>query len=211
MLVDFSSEVRKNAIRPFSWVVRGLCRKQDTKGAKSLLLEMIEKGPPPGNAVFNSVINCLSKSGNLEDAKEILKLMESRGLKPDVYSYSVIMSGYAKGGSMQEACKLLLEAKKSHQKLCPVTFHTLIRGYCKLGEFNEALKLLTEMKDYGVEANVDEYNKLIQTLCLRALDWKTSEKLLEEMQGKGLYLPGITRGLIRAVKELEVGARSCDI
>ncbi|KAJ8446801.1 hypothetical protein Cgig2_016111 [Carnegiea gigantea] len=177
--------------------------KKDNEGAKSLLLEMIEKGPPPGNAIFNSVINCLSKSRDLEDAKEMLKLMESRGLKPDVDSYNVIMSGYAKGGSMEQACKLLWEAKQKHQKLCPVTFHTLIRGYCKLGEFDEALKLLSEVKDYGVEANVDEYNKLIQTLCLKALDWETSEKLLEEMKVKGLHLPGITRGLIRAVKELE--------
>lgn len=203
MLVDFSGQVRINAISPFSWVVQGLCRKKDTEGAKSLLLEMIEKGPPPGNAVFNSVINCLSKSRDLEDAKEMLKLMESRGLKPDVYSYNVIMSGYAKGGSMEQACKLLSEAKQKHQKLCPVTFHTLIRGYCKLREFDKALKLLSEMKDYGVEANVDEYNKLIQTLCLKALDWETSEKLLEEMKVKGLHLPRITQGLIRAVKELE--------
>lgn len=203
MLEDFSSEVRKYSINPFSWVVRGLCRKKDNEGAKKLLFEMIKEGPPPGNAIFNSVINSLSKAGDLDDAKEMLKLMESRGLKPDVYAYSVIISGYAKGGLLEEACKVLSEARKKHCKLHPVTFHTLIRGYCKLEEFDKALKLLSEMKDYGVEANVDEYNKLIQSLCLKALDWKTAEKLLEEMREKGLHLPGITRGLITAVKELE--------
>ncbi|KAJ8450549.1 hypothetical protein Cgig2_020186 [Carnegiea gigantea] len=189
MLYDLSVEIRKHAVSPFSWVVRGLCRKSDTAGAKKLLFEMIERGPPPGNAAFNSVVNALSKAGDLEDAKEMLKLMERRGLKPDVYAYSVIISGYAKGGLMEEACKVLSEAREKHQKLHPVTFHSIIRGYCKLEEFDQALKLLSEMKGYGVEANVDEYNKLIQSLCLKALDWQTAEKLLEEMKDKGLHLP----------------------
>ena len=103
---------------------------------------------------------------------------------------------------MQEARKILSEAKKKHSKLSPVTYHTLIRAYCKLEQFDKALELLAEMEDHGVSPNVDEYNKLIQSLCLKALDWETAEKLLDEMKEKGLHLNGITRGLIRAVKEM---------
>lgn len=168
-----------------------------------MVFKMIAEGPPPGNAVFNSVISGYSKAGDLGEAIQIKKLMESRGLKPDVYTYTVMMSGYTNGGQMEEACKLLSEAKKKHSKLTPVTYHTLIRGYCKLEEFDKALKLLAEMKDFDVQPNVDEYNKLIQSLCLKALDWETAEKLLEEMKEKGLHLNGITKGLIRAVKEME--------
>ncbi|XP_075644709.1 small ribosomal subunit protein mS80 (rPPR6)-like [Castanea sativa] len=203
MLDDFSGEAQKYAIKPFSTVIHGLCRMKDVDGAKQLLSKMITEGPPPGNAVFNSVISGYSKAGDLGEAIQIKKLMESRGLKPDVYTYTVIMSGYANGGQMEEACKLLSEAKKKHSKLTPVTYHTLIRGYSKLEEFDKALKLLAEMKDFGVQPNVDEYNKLIQSLCLKALDWEAAEKLLEEMKEKGLHLNGITKGLIRAVKEME--------
>ncbi|XP_030938525.1 pentatricopeptide repeat-containing protein At3g02650, mitochondrial-like [Quercus lobata] len=203
MLDDFSGEARKYAIKPFSTVIHGLCRMKNVDGAKQLLSKMITEGPPPGNAVFNSVISGYSKAGDLGEAIQIKKLMESRGLKPDVYTYTVIMSGYTNGGQMEEACKLLSEAKKKHSKLTPVTYHTLIRGYSKLEEFDNALKLLAEMKDFGVQPNVDEYNKLIQSLCLKALDWETAEKLLEEMKEKGLHLNGITKGLIRAVKEME--------
>ncbi|CAO2837471.1 unnamed protein product [Amaranthus hypochondriacus] len=203
MLVDFSDEVRLHSINPFTWVVRGLCRIKDIEGAKKLFSEMIEKGPLPGNAVFNIIINALSKNGDLEDAKDMVNVMKGRGLKPDVYTYSVIISGYAKGGMMEEACKVLAMAKTEHSKLCPATFHSLIRGYCNLGDFDKALNLMSQMKDYGVEPNVDEYNKLIQSLCLKSLDWKTAERLLKEMKSKGLHLPGITRGLISAVKELE--------
>ncbi|XP_059449852.1 small ribosomal subunit protein mS80 (rPPR6)-like [Corylus avellana] len=203
ILDDFSGEARKYAIKPFSTVIHGLCRMRDVDGAKQLLSKMIAEGPPPGNAVFNLVINGYSKAGDLGEAIEIKKLMESRGLKPDVYTYTVILSGYANGGQMEEACEVFLEAKKNHSKLSPVTYHTLIRGYCKLEEFDKALKLLGEMNDFGVQPNVDEYNKLIQSLCLKALDWETAEKLLEEMKEKGLYLNGITRGLVRAVKEME--------
>ncbi|KAJ4969478.1 hypothetical protein NE237_016179 [Protea cynaroides] len=199
---DFSGEARRYAIKPFSSVVHGLCRIKDVKAAKDLLFKMIDEGPPPGNAVFNAVINVLSKAGEMEEAMELLKLMESRGLRPDMSTYNMIMVGYAQGGQMKEACRILSEAKKKHSKLTHVTYHILIRGYCKLEEFDKALKLLSEMKKFGVQPNVDEYNKLIQSLCLKALDWKTSEQLLEEMKESGLYLNGITRGLIRATKEL---------
>lgn len=203
MLDDFSGEARKYAIKPFSSVIRSLCRMKDVDGAKTLLSKMISEGPLPGNAVFNSVISAYSKAGDMTPAMEMLKLMQSRGLKPDVYTYTVLMSGFANGGQMEEACEILNEAKKNHSRLSTVTYHTLIRGYCKLEEFDNALKLLNEMKDIGVQPNVDEYNKLIQSLCLKALDWRTAEKLLEDMKLKGLHLNGITRALIRAVKELE--------
>ncbi|KAL1808666.1 hypothetical protein DCAR_0728242 [Daucus carota subsp. sativus] len=203
MLNEVSKEEKKDAIKLFSSVIQGLCRIKDTDKAKVLLFDMIESGPPPGNAVFNTIINNLSKAGEMKEARKIMKVMESRGLKPDVYTYSVIISGYSKGGEMEEARKVLDEAKTKHSKLTPVTYHTLIRGYCKLERFDEALELLSEMKKYGVQPNADEYNKLIQSLCLKALDWKTAQKLLDEMENNGLYLIGITRGLIRAVKELE--------
>ncbi|XVF19224.1 hypothetical protein REPUB_Repub11eG0091400 [Reevesia pubescens] len=203
MLDGFSERARKYAIKPFLSVVHGLCRMKNVDEAKTLLLKMITEGPPPGNAVFNSVVNGYSKAGDMDKAKEMIKLMEDRGLKPDVYTYTVVMSGYANGGQMDEACQVLSEAKEKHTKLSPVTYHTLIRGYCKIEEFDKALKLLAEMKGFGVQPRVDEYNKLIQSLCLKALDWQTAEKLLDEMNENGLYLNSITRGLINAVKELE--------
>lgn len=204
MLDDFSAETRKYAIKPFSVVIRGLCRIQEVCEAKELLLKMTTEGPPPGNAVFNSVINGYSKAGDMEEAMELMQVMESRGLRPDVYTYTVIISGYTKGGQMEEACKILSKAKENHSKLSPVTYHSLIRGFCKLEEFDKALGLLGEMKEFGVQPNVDEYNKLIQSLCLKALDSETAEKLLDGMKGSNLHLNGITRALIQAVKELKV-------
>ncbi|KAL0351530.1 UNVERIFIED_CONTAM: hypothetical protein Scaly_1541700 [Sesamum calycinum] len=166
---------------------------------------MIDIGPPPGNTVFNCVINGLTKSGDMEEATKMMKLLENRGLKPDVYTYSVIMSGYAKGGAMEEACKIYDEAKKRHAKLSPVTFHTLIRGFCKLEQYDKAVSLIGEMKQHGVNPNHDEYNKLIKSLCLKALDWETAEKLQGEMKVNGLILNGRTSALIRAVKQLKEG------
>ncbi|CAI8597851.1 unnamed protein product [Vicia faba] len=203
VLNDIPVERRKRAIKPFSAVVRALCRVKDVDAAKQLVLKMIADGPLPGNAVFNFVITGYSKAGEMGQAVEILRLLESRGLKPDVYSYSVIASAYSNGGEMEHARKILKEAKKNHLKLSPVIYHTLIRGYCKLERFDEALELLSEMKDFGVRASADEYEKMIQSLCLKSLDWERAEKLQEEMKEKGLYLKGITRALVRAVKETE--------
>lgn len=210
MLGDLSGEARRRGIKPFSDVIHSLCRMRNVKDAKSLLLDMISKGPAPGNAVFNLIIHACSRTGDLDEAKEVLKLMESRGLKPDVYTYTVIISGYAKGGLMNEAQEILAEAKKKHKKLSPVTYHTLIRGYCKIEEYDEALKLLKEMDRFGVQANADEYNKLIQSFCLKALDWEKAEMLFEEMKQKGLHLNALTQGLIRAVKEMESEAKETE-
>jgi pentatricopeptide repeat protein len=66
-------------------------------------------------------------------------------------------------------------------------YHTIIRGYVKLEQFDEALELLTEMEDFGVRASADEDEKLIQSLCLKALDWERAEKLEEEMKEKGIH------------------------
>ncbi|CAI0552219.1 unnamed protein product [Linum tenue] len=178
-------------------------RSKDVAEAKALLSKMIADGPPPGNAIFNLVINAYCKVGDMDGAMKTMKLMKSRGLKPDVYTYTVAMSGYVSGGCMEDACKLLSEAKKKHTKLSPVSYHTLIRGYCKLEQYDKALELLAEMKEFGVRASVDEYTKLIQSLCLKALDWRRAEELLEQMKESGLHLNGITKGLIRAVKELD--------
>ncbi|KAF9593820.1 hypothetical protein IFM89_025529, partial [Coptis chinensis] len=127
-------DAHKYAIKPFSCVIRGLCRIKDIEEAK--------------------------KAGDLDEAMGLLKVMESRGLRPDVYTYSVLMSGYVKGGQMDEEHSLLSEAKTKHAKLCPVMFDILTRGYCKLEEFDKAVELLNEMKDYGVYPNADEYNKM---------------------------------------------------
>ncbi|KAG2295230.1 hypothetical protein Bca4012_003573 [Brassica carinata] len=203
MLSDLSGEARRQGIKPFSDVIRSLCRMKNVKDAKALLLDMISKGPAPGNAVFNLVVHACSRSGDLDEAKEVLKLMESRGLKPDVYTYTVIISGYTKGGMMNEAQEMLAEAKKKHKKLSTVTYHTLIRGYCKIEEYDEALNLLNEMESFGVKPSADEYSKMIQSFCLKALGWEKAEMLFEEMKQKGLHLNAITQGLIRAVKEMQ--------
>ncbi|KAM7254492.1 hypothetical protein ACFE04_003872 [Oxalis oulophora] len=203
MLDDFSGEARKYAIKPFSVVISALCRTKEVDKTANLIFNLISQGPPPGNSVFNAVVRGYSQTGDLGKAKEMIKLMESRGLKPDVSTYALVISGYASAGQMEEACRNLATAKKKHSKLSHAIYNPLIRGYCELEEFEKALKLLAEMKDFGVEASGAEYNKLIQSLCLKALDWGRAETLFEEMKAKGLNLNGMTRSLIRAVKELE--------
>ncbi|CAG7890955.1 unnamed protein product [Brassica rapa] len=210
LLSDLSGEARRQGIKPFSDVVQSLCRMKNVKDAKGLVLDMISKGPAPGNAVFNLIVHACSRSGDLDEAKEVLKLMESRGLKPDVYTYTVIISGYSKGGMMSEAREILAEAKKKHKNLSPVMYHSLIRGYCKIEEYDEALELLNEMESFGVKPSADEYSKLIQSFCLKALDWEKAEMLFEEMKQKGLHLNAITRGLIRAVKEMQTEGKATE-
>ncbi|TVU36186.1 hypothetical protein EJB05_18107, partial [Eragrostis curvula] len=202
-LEEYQGESLKNAGKTFTTVIHTLCRKKKLEDAKTLLTRMVNLGPAPGQAVFNFVITALSKAGEMEDAKGLMRLMESQGLSPDIYTYSVLMSGYTKGGMLDEAHALLREAKKIHPKLNRVTYHILIRGYCKIEEFEKAIECLKEMRKDGLLPNADEYDKLIQSLCLKAMDWRTAEKLLEEMEDSGLSLKGLSRSLITAVKELE--------
>ncbi|KAF9624613.1 hypothetical protein IFM89_012035 [Coptis chinensis] len=178
LLNDFSGDARKYAMKAFSCVIGGLFRIKDIEEAK--------------------------KVGNLDEAMGLLKVMESRGLRPNVSTYSVLISGYVKGGQMDEARSLLSEAKKKHAKLYPVTFLILARGYCKLQEFDKAVELLIEMKDYGVYPNDEEYNKMIQSLCTpKGLDWRTADKLFEDMEEKGVSLSGMNYHLIRTIKRWE--------
>ncbi|KAG0477732.1 hypothetical protein HPP92_012451 [Vanilla planifolia] len=203
LLDDYPKESLRYANRTFSFVLKGLKRVKDVQAAKKLLLRMVDSGPSPGNSAFNIVITALCKEAEVEDAIALTKLMESRGLTPGVYTYSVIMSGYAKAGLMDEAFKIFCDAKKHHKTFTPVTYHILIRGYCKIEEYEKALECLREMKEYGVNPGADEYNKLIKTLCLKALDWHSAEKLLEQAKENGLCLDEGNGSLIAAVKSLE--------
>jgi pentatricopeptide repeat protein len=203
MLDEYKGDALRNAGCIFGLVLRGLCWAKDGKEAKTLILRMVESGPKPGNAAFNYAITALSKEGDMEDAMELMKLMVNRGLRPDMYTYIVIMSGYAKYGMMKEAHDILHEAKKRHKKLKPVCYHIIIRGYCKLEQFDKAIECLHQMKEDGITPNLDEYNKLIQSLCLKAIDWRRAEALLVEMENSRLHLNDATCSLISAVKELE--------
>ncbi|KAG4969543.1 hypothetical protein JHK82_035238 [Glycine max] len=82
-----------------------------------------------------------------------------------------------------------------------ISFSKLRKGKAAL-EFHEALKLSAGVRLW-CRPSVDEYDKLIQSLCLKALDWEMAEKLQEEMKGSGLHLKGMTRGLIKVVKEMD--------
>ncbi|KAG5022919.1 hypothetical protein JHK82_018817 [Glycine max] len=129
---------------------------------------------------------------------EMTSLRESTGCRPHVYTYTVLASrphvyAYSNGEDMEEAHKIFVEAKKKHVKLGHLMFHALIHGYCKL---SLGARL-------WCRPSVDEYDKLIQSLCLKALDWEMAEKLHEEMKGSGLRLKCMMRGLIRAVKEMD--------
>ncbi|XP_039117756.1 pentatricopeptide repeat-containing protein At3g02650, mitochondrial [Dioscorea cayenensis subsp. rotundata] len=203
LLDEYDKKSLKNATKSFADVVKGLCRIGDVKEAEKLVLRMVESGPAPAKAVFNSVITSFSRRGEMEDAIALMKVMESKGLRPDVYTYTVVMSGYAKGGMMDEAYNIFSEARKRHSRLSPATYHVLTRGYCKMEEYDKAIDIWKEMKKDGMQANTDEYNKMIQSLCLKALDWRKAEQLLEEMKEDGVPLKEITRSLIAAVKSLE--------
>ena len=184
--------------KQFSAVIKGLCRARLAGEARKLLDKMTD----PTSAVFNAVIHGLSKSGAMSEAAETMEVMKRRGLKPDVRTYTILIDGYADSGRMGEACEVLAEAKSMHSKLVPVTFRSLIRGYCRLGAHDKALALLVDMESHGVRPDAEQYDGLVRSLCLKALDWVNAEKLLEEMGEKGLRTKLATRALVRAVKEM---------
>ncbi|XP_009780455.1 small ribosomal subunit protein mS80 (rPPR6)-like [Nicotiana sylvestris] len=156
---------------------------EDIKEAKELLLDLIDAGPPPRRVLFNKVIHGLAKIGEMGEAMKLLKVMKNRGFTPNMYAYSAITSCYVKEGQMEEACKILDEIKNKHSKLSPDTYHTVNWGYCKNEECDKALamELLREM-EFGVAPSADEHNKLMQSLCPTAFDWRTTEKVVELMK-----------------------------
>ncbi|KAI3411703.1 uncharacterized protein J3R85_017662 [Psidium guajava] len=185
---DFKGEARQFAIEPFSDVIRCLCWIGDFDGARKLFHRMTAEGPALGNAVFYHVISSCSEAEEMRSARVLMQVMKGEGLEPDVYTYTVIIAGYANSGEMDQARKVLLEAKMKHSKPTPVTCYSPIRGCCEIEGFDQALELFSEMKDCGFQPSVDGYNVLIQPLCLKVSDWEKAEKLLEEMEERGLHL-----------------------
>ncbi|KAG8044569.1 hypothetical protein GUJ93_ZPchr0069g33266 [Zizania palustris] len=115
LLEEYQGESLKDAGMSYAAVIHGLCKTNNVKDAKKLLMRMVNLGPAPGNAVFNFVITALSKNGEMEGAKGLMRVMENQGIRPDIYTYSVIMSGYTKGGMVDEAMPYFVMRRKSTQ------------------------------------------------------------------------------------------------
>ncbi|GKV29054.1 hypothetical protein SLEP1_g38026 [Rubroshorea leprosula] len=100
VLGDFSGVARMYAIKPFSAIIRSLCRVRVVDEAATLLVQMISQGLPPENAHFNSIIfGYYSKARCMKRAEKVIEFIKTGELKPDVYA-SVVISGCANGGQM---------------------------------------------------------------------------------------------------------------
>ncbi|KAF5188175.1 Pentatricopeptide repeat-containing protein [Thalictrum thalictroides] len=142
---------------------------------------------------FACVVRSLCRIKDTEGAKKLLLKMIDEGPPPSNAVFNFVISGLSKAGEMDEVMGLVKVMESRGLRPDVYTYSVIISGYgaveCDEGEW--------------CRTNSDEYNKMIQSLCLKAVDWRTAEKLLEEMKEKGLYLKESTKGLVRAVKELE--------
>nr|GMD50688.1 pentatricopeptide repeat-containing protein At3g02650, mitochondrial [Ipomoea batatas] len=79
----------------------------------------------------------------------------------------------------------------------------LLLQLSKQGEMEEATKSLKMMEDRGLKPDVYTYTVIISGYVKKLEMDEAAEKLLEEMKGNGVHLNAITKGLIRAVKDME--------
>ena len=62
--------------------------------ALSILNVMEQKGPPPNNYTYSSVIDAIAKSGkNPEQAEAILNRMSEAGVRPNFVTYNAVING----------------------------------------------------------------------------------------------------------------------
>jgi pentatricopeptide repeat protein len=164
----------------FMHVARALCGFKDLEAAKKLILKMIADNQRPSIYVINIIITAYVKDGEIGQVLEMVRLLESIG----VYICDPHMFGFTHSKGLLHIRKILDKCKKEDCKLIvALLYHTLIAGYCRLQKFDDALKSLTRMKDFGFShINLDEYQRLIHSLSLTAMDRKMAREQLEEME-----------------------------
>ncbi|KAG9439261.1 hypothetical protein H6P81_019426 [Aristolochia fimbriata] len=140
-----------------------------------------------------SVCEKLLQSGNLPSNEKIgISLACAKEVEPKMPIWI---------GEAENAKNLLNKMTESGPPPGNAAFTSVISALSKAGDMEDAIALKNLMASRGLRPDM-----LIQSLCLKALDWQTAEVLVEEMKQEGLYLNGITRGLIKAVKDLESAA-----
>ncbi|RHN42459.1 putative pentatricopeptide [Medicago truncatula] len=172
--------------------IKILCLRKETV---HLALEMLNDIPEVDaweewlkQTLFMHVARALCGFKNLEAAKKLILKMIADNQRPSIYVINIIITAYVKAGEIGQVLEMvmLLERRSwtnAKRRIVSLLYHTLIAGYCRLQKFDIALKSLTRMKDFGVShINLDEYQKLIHSLSLMAMDIKMAREQLEEME-----------------------------
>ncbi|KAE8711310.1 Pentatricopeptide repeat-containing protein, putative isoform 2 [Hibiscus syriacus] len=139
MLDGFSGEARKYAIKPFSTVVRGLCRMKDVDEAKKAY-----------TVVMSGYANC----GQMDQACEVLSEAKKKHTKLTLVTYHTLIRGYCKLERFDKALKLLAEMKNFGVQPNVDEYNKLIQSLClKVLDWQTVEKILNEMKENGLNLN----------------------------------------------------------
>ncbi|KEH20565.1 PPR protein [Medicago truncatula] len=158
--------------------IKILCLRKETV---HLALEMLNDIPEVDaweewlkQTLFMHVARALCGFKNLEAAKKLILKMIADSLHPSIYDISIIITAYVKAGEIGQVLEMVMLLESIGVYICDPLM---------LQKFDIALKSLTRMKDFGVShINLDEYQKLIHSLSLMAMDIKMAREQLEEME-----------------------------
>ncbi|KAF7824723.1 pentatricopeptide repeat-containing protein [Senna tora] len=152
-------------------LVNALCKMGLMEKADELIKWMLEMGPSPNCATYNTFIKgyCLSNNVDVDKALDLFDTMADAGFQPNRVSWNIVLHALCGKGLVKEAKMLfekLLDDDNGEGTPDLVTSTILMDHHFKNGAVIQALSLWDEMLQKNRKIDVIAYNVLIHGLCM---------------------------------------------
>lgn len=112
-----------------SWIVDGLCNKNNAVAVLAIPDELMKRGFPPDKAVYRSLIRRLCKKGFIDLAGNVFNEMQGKGLEADCLVYATLACAYLTAGKPVAALDILNEMAKKQLYITPQIYNCMCTSY----------------------------------------------------------------------------------
>ncbi|CAO2815272.1 unnamed protein product [Amaranthus hypochondriacus] len=154
-------------VKSYTILIRGWADINDSKEARKVFDEMLERGCVVDVPAYNSLLEALCNGGDLDEAYTRFREMRSRGLVPDAFTYSIFIRSYCRRDNIHSVFRVLDRMKRYELVPNVYTYNLIIKKLCEHEKVDDALKLLDEVIENGVSLDTWSYNAIMGFHCDR--------------------------------------------
>lgn len=192
-------QMRTQRITPSSitigCMVEAISSNGDAAGGHELIRSLLSEDDCQGqinNVIYGSVLKGYRSENNMSGMWAAYQEMLANGIEPSVANFNAMIDACARNGQADRAPEVHQTMVRRGLQPNLITYSSLIKAACQRGDCDSALATMQELrKDPSVSCDEIVYNTLIEG-CGQAGYTAEAERLLEQMEGEGIYPSNFT-------------------
>lgn len=194
--------LRQGHIPPLSQevVLRALVQSQQHMRAAELLRALCSSGAvPPGDAIFNGVVDAALRARAYGEAWDVLELLLSHCRRADKYFVSILTKSLESSSDrrwVRRGIGLVDRfIEQQREDVDEIVFNSLLNVLGHVGDMQKLRQTLSKMAEYGVPPSAVTYGTVVKAYG-RARDIDAVLQVWHEMRGRCLGVNPVTCGCV---------------